>query len=76
MAKTAITQVKIKSAAHDRLSAYCEKNGMFQIEVISRLVDWFCDQSPEVQGVVQKHYPVDMSPEIAAAFKGATRKSK
>ena len=49
---------------------------MSQIEVMSRLVDWFCDQPPEVQGVVQKHYSPEITREVAAALKGAIGKTR
>lgn len=52
--KTEKVQVKVQltPAARDLLQQLCEQQGMLQIEVISRLIEWFSKQEKNVQAIV------------------------
>jgi hypothetical protein len=52
MAKRAVIRLQLDVAAKQQLDKLCEKRGMTQIAVLSRLVKWFGRQDEVVQASV------------------------
>lgn len=52
MAKRAVIRLQLDIAAKQQLDKLCEKRGMTQIAVLSRLVKWFGRQDEVVQASV------------------------
>jgi hypothetical protein len=50
--RRAILRIQLDSAAKDDLDDLCEKRGMTQIAVMSRLVGWFVKQDDVIQTAV------------------------
>jgi hypothetical protein len=51
-AKRAIMRVQLDMAAKDELDKLCDKRGMTQIAMMSRLVGWFVQQDEFIQTAV------------------------
>ena len=61
--KRAIIRLQLDLIAKKKLEALCDKRGMTQITVISRLVDWFTTQDDVVQtGVLSRLAPEALAP--------------
>lgn len=52
MEKRSIVRVQLTPPVKKKLDALCEKRGMTQISVMSRLVGWLCDQDDLIQAAV------------------------
>ena len=52
MAKRAVIRLQLDIAAKQQLDKLCEKRGMTQIAVLSRLVKWFAGQDEMIQASV------------------------
>ncbi len=52
MKKRAIVRVQLSPQVKEKLDELCDSRGMTQIAVMSRLVDWFCEQNELVQAAV------------------------
>jgi len=50
--KRSIMRIQLDMAAKDRLESLCERRGMTQIAVMSRLVNWFSLQDDYIQTAV------------------------
>jgi hypothetical protein len=51
-AKRSIMRVQLDTAAKDRLDTICNRRGMTQIAMMSRLVNWFSVQDDFIQTAV------------------------
>jgi len=51
-AKQTIVRIQLNSSGKDRLEFICEKRGMTQIALMSRLVNWFSQQDDYIQSAV------------------------
>jgi hypothetical protein len=60
-----IVRIELTRNAKDRLSEVAHRNGMTQVSVTSRLLEWFANQTELVQGAVLGHYPAEIQAEIA-----------
>jgi hypothetical protein len=65
MRKRVIIRLELTPSAKQALEDVCEKNGMTQVAVSSRLVEWFADQSDMLQAAILGHYPREIEPDIA-----------
>jgi hypothetical protein len=60
-----IVRIELTRGAKDRLTEISHRNGMTQVSVQSRLLEWFSNQSELVQGAVLGHYPPEIQAEVA-----------
>lgn len=65
MAKRAVIRLQLDIAAKQQLDKLCEKRGMTQIAVLSRLVKWFGRQDEVVQASVLGLLSDEMLGELA-----------
>jgi hypothetical protein len=65
MPKRFITRIELTTAARDQLSELCESNGMTQVAVLSRLVQWFAGQPQIIQAGILGHYPAELAVDVA-----------
>jgi hypothetical protein len=63
--KRIIIRLELTPQAKKALEDTCDHNGMTQVAVSSRLVEWFAQQSEMLQAAVLGHYPKELEPEIA-----------
>ena len=57
MAKRFIMRIDLTGAARKQISEISERYGMTQLTMMSRLVEWFETQSPEVQHTITTKMP-------------------
>jgi hypothetical protein len=60
-----ILRVEITPQAKQRLAQITEANGMTQVAVTSRLVEWFAGQPDLIQAAILGRYPKEIEPDIA-----------
>jgi hypothetical protein len=60
-----IIRIELTPGAKSRLKGICEKTGMTQVAVLSRMVEWFAGQSEVIQAAVLGHYPAEVQAEVA-----------
>jgi hypothetical protein len=60
-----IVRIELTREAKNRLTEISHRNGMTQVSVTSRLLEWFAGQSELVQAAVLGHYPQEIQADIA-----------
>ncbi|HRK31205.1 MAG TPA: hypothetical protein PLD59_09015 [Tepidisphaeraceae bacterium] len=65
MKKRVIVRLELSSQAKKALQQTCDRNGMTQVAVSSRLVEWFHSQSDMLQAAILGHYPKQLEADIA-----------
>lgn len=65
MASRIIVRIELTPNAKDRLNELSDRAGMTQVAMLSRLVEWFANQSEMIQAAVMGHYPIDIQADIA-----------
>ncbi|HEX4054760.1 MAG TPA: hypothetical protein VHX86_10890 [Tepidisphaeraceae bacterium] len=60
-----IMRIELFPQAKDRLSGMCDRLGITQVAAVSRLVEWFAEQTDIVQAAVMGLYPEDIRADIA-----------
>ena len=60
-----IVRIELTPSAKDHLTRIAKRNGMTQVSVTSRLLEWFATQSELVQAGILGHYPHAIQAEIA-----------
>lgn len=65
MASRIIVRVELTPKAKDALNAACDRAGMTQVSMLSRLVEWYATQPDVIQAAVMGHYPVETQSDIA-----------
>jgi hypothetical protein len=65
MAQRIINRYELLPEAKKGLEAISDMKGMTQVAILSRLLEWFADQSELVQGAVLGLYPKEIQPEVA-----------
>lgn len=65
MSRRFIMRIELTGSAKQKLSAFSDKHGMTQVAMMSRLVEWFANQDPLIQGAVMGHYPTEIEADIA-----------
>jgi hypothetical protein len=65
MKKRIIVRLELSQTAKKALEETCERNGMTQVAVSSRLVEWFHQQSDMLQAAILGHYPKELESDIA-----------
>lgn len=65
MAEREVIKIAVSPEAKQAIEAMCQRYGMSQIELASRLYTWLADQEEVVQAAVLGLLPEDLAPEIA-----------
>ena len=65
MASRIIVRIELTPNAKQRVNEMCEKSGMTQVAMLSRLVEWFANQSEMIQAAVLGHYPSELAGDIS-----------
>lgn len=65
MASRIIVRIELTPNAKARLNELSDKAGMTQVSMLSRLVEWFANQSDMIQASVLGQYPKEIEPDIA-----------
>ena len=60
-----ILRIELTPAAKKRLNAFCDKAGMTQVAILSRMVEWFADQPEAVQRLIVGHIPKEIQQDVA-----------
>jgi hypothetical protein len=58
-------RIELIPDAKDKLMAACDEMGVTQVAAVSRLVEWFADQTDLVQAAVLGLYPRDIRADVA-----------
>jgi hypothetical protein len=61
-----IMRIELYPQAKDHLMGLCDRLGMTQVATVSRVVEWFCEQTDLVQAAVLGLYPEDIRAEVAS----------
>lgn len=76
MAARIIVRIELTPQAKSHINEMCKKNGMTQVAMLSRMVEWFAHQSDMIQAAVLGQYPVELEADIAKLIlKRLTEKS-
>jgi hypothetical protein len=65
MASRVIVRIELTPSAKTRLNGLSDKKGMTQVAMLSRLVEWFANQSDLIQAAVLGQYPVEIESDVA-----------
>jgi hypothetical protein len=65
MPRRIVVRIEISPAAKAKLTEVRKQNGMTQVAVMSRLIEWFAAQAPQIQSAIMGHYPSDIQAEVA-----------
>jgi hypothetical protein len=60
-----IVRIELTPTAKTKLNDLSDRTGMTQVSLLSRLVEWFANESELVQAAVLGHYPREISADIA-----------
>jgi len=60
-----IVRIELTPNAKTKLNDLSDRTGMTQVSLLSRLVEWFANESELVQAAVLGHYPREISADIA-----------
>ena len=65
MASRIIVRIELTPNAKQRVNDLCDKSGMTQVAMLSRLVEWFANQSDMIQAAVLGHFPMEVESDVA-----------
>lgn len=65
MASRIIVRIELTPNAKERLNELSDRAGMTQVAMLSRLVEWFANQTELIQAAVMGHYPTEVESDIA-----------
>jgi len=65
MPRRVIMRIELTPSAKDLLTDLCQRNGMTQVAVMSRITEWFANQDQLIQGAILGHYPVGIESDVA-----------
>lgn len=65
MAARIIVRIELTPEAKEHINQMCDKAGMTQVAMLSRLVEWFANESDMVKAAVLGHYPAELQTDIA-----------
>jgi hypothetical protein len=57
-------RIELTSEAKKQMSGLADRQGMTQVALMSRLVQWFADAGDNVQALVLNHMPGELRPEV------------
>ena len=64
-ARRFIMRIELTKSAKDQLGVLANKHGMTQVALMSRLTEWFAEQSGTIQAAVLGHYPEEIRRDVA-----------
>jgi hypothetical protein len=65
MARRFIMRIELTGPAKNKLATLSDKQGMTQVSMMSRLVEWYATQNELLQGAVMGHYPSEIEADVA-----------
>jgi hypothetical protein len=65
MSKRFITRIELTVPTRTKLTDVSHSNGMTQVAVLSRLVQWFAAQPDTIQAAILGRYPAEVEQDIA-----------
>ncbi len=65
MSKRFITRIELTVPTRSKLTDVSHSNGMTQVAVLSRLVQWFAAQPDTIQAAILGRYPVEIEVDVA-----------
>ena len=65
MAKRFITRIELTVPTRTKLTDVSHSNGMTQVAVLSRIVQWFAQQPETIQAAILGRYPAEIEPDVA-----------
>ena len=65
MARRFVIRIELTQSAKSKLSGLSEHNGMTQVSIMSRLVEWFTQQPDTIQASVLGRYPREIESDVA-----------
>ena len=65
MAKRFVIRIELTHSAKQRLGEISDHNGMTQVAVMSRMVNWFADQPELIQAAILGRYPKEIEHDVA-----------
>ena len=65
MPKRFITRIELTVPTRTKLTDVSHSNGMTQVAVLSRIVQWFAAQPETIQAAILGRYPVEIEPDVA-----------
>jgi hypothetical protein len=60
-----IIRIELRPEAKKMLDDLCEKAGMTQVSLMSRLVEWVAEQPEIIQAAILGHYPDEIKQDLA-----------
>ena len=77
MPRRVIMRIELTPTAKDLLTDLCNRNGMTQVSVMSRITEWFANQSELIQAAVLRQYPKEIEADVVKLIlKKMAEKSK
>jgi hypothetical protein len=65
MPKRFITRIELTVPTRTKLTDVSQSNGMTQVAVLSRIVQWFAQQPETIQAAILGRYPAEIEPDVA-----------
>jgi hypothetical protein len=65
MHKRVIMRLELEPCSKKSLDQFCDRTGMTKVAALSRLIDWFCVQTDNVQALIQGLIPAFISADVA-----------
>ena len=65
MARRFIIRIELTQSAKGKLNEISDHNGMTQVSVMSRMVEWFASQPELIQAAVLGRYPREIEDDVA-----------
>jgi hypothetical protein len=65
MAARIIVRIELTPSAKGHLNELCDRAGMTQVAMLSRLVEWFAGESEMIQAAVLGQYPREIEADVA-----------
>jgi hypothetical protein len=65
MTRRIVMRVELLPSSKTKLDAFCDRTGMTKVAVVSRLIDWFCNQTDVIQTIVQGLVPKAIEADVA-----------
>ena len=64
MARRVIMRIELTPSAKTLFTEACERKGMTQVAMMSRMTEWFSRQDEMVQGAILGHYPAGIESDV------------
>jgi hypothetical protein len=65
MARRFVIRIELTQSAKTKLTDLSDHNGMTQVSIMSRLVEWFAAQPELIQAAVLGRYPKEIEQDVA-----------